>query len=210
MQEINLDKMNFKTHMKLIQLYWLIILLTFLNSCNGQAKRPIQAEIPVVSVETIQPRASQSMIQDQKGRIWFCDSIGVTVFNPSTSKFKHYTEKDGLSNNNVMSILEDNKGVIWLATADGITTYENEIFSVITIPTITGNLNYTKTSSNVYAHIVNFINCILQDSKGNLWFGNQKGIYKFDGKNYSHFTENDGVQNNTGYAISDGQIFGPE
>lgn len=202
--------MNFNKQQTLFQLYWLTILLTFFTSCNGQVKTTTQTKIPVDSVTIIQPKASQSIIQDHNNNIWFCDSIGVTVFNPSTNKFNHYLEKDGLSNNRVLSILEDNNGKIWLATADGITTYENGKFSVITIPTITGSLNYSKTTSNVYTHIANFINCILQDSKGNFWFGNQKGIYKFDGKNYSHFTENDGVQNTTGYAISDGQVFGPE
>lgn len=202
--------MNFNKHQTLFQLYWLIILLTFFTSCNGQVKTTTKEEILVASVTIIQPKVSQSIIQDHNDNIWFCDSIGVTVFNPATNKFNHYIEKDGLSNNRVLSILEDNKGKIWLATADGITTYENGKFSVITIPTITGNLNYTKTSSNAFANNANKINCILQDSKGNFWFGNQKGIYKFDGTNYSHFTENDGVQNNTGYAISDGQIFGPE
>jgi len=173
-------------------------------------KTTTQAEIPVENTTLIQPKASQSIIQDQNDDIWYVDSIGVTVYTPSTNIFKHYKVKDGLSSNSVLSILEDSKGKIWLATADGITTYENGKFSIITIPTITGSLNYSQTSSNVYSHIENFINCILQDSKGNFWFGHQKGIYKFDGKNYSHFTENDGVQNNTGYAISDGQIFGPE
>ncbi|MBK6355047.1 MAG: hypothetical protein IPF46_17065 [Saprospiraceae bacterium] len=186
------------------------ILLSFFTSCNGQVKTTTQAEIPDARITIIQPKASQSIIQDQNGDIWYDDSVGVTVYGPSTNVFKHYTEKDGLSSNSVLSILEDNKGKIWLATADGITTYENGKFSVITIPTITGRINFSKTSSKVYSHIENFINCILQDSKGNFWFGNQKGIYKFDGTNYSHFTENDGVQNNTGYAISDGQIFGPE
>ena len=202
--------MNINKQQKLFQLYWLTILLTFFIFCNGQVKTTTQAEMPVASVPMIQPQASQSIIQDQNGDIWYDDSIGVTVYSPSTNVFKHYTEKDGLSSNSVLSILEDNKGGIWLATADGITTYENGKFSVINIPTITGRINYSKTSSNVYSNIENFINCILQDSKGNFWFGNQKGIYKFDGTSYFHFAENDGVQNNTGYAISDGKIFGPE
>lgn len=130
-------------------------------------KTTTQAEIPDARITIIQPKASQSIIQDQNGDIWYDDSVGVTVYSPSTNVFKHYTEKDGLSSNSVLSILEDNKGKIWIATADGITTYENGKFSVITIPTITGRINYSKTSSNVYSHIENFINCILQDSKGN-------------------------------------------
>lgn len=202
--------MNLNTLQKPNQLYWWTILMSFLTSCNGQVKTSTQVEIPASSVTIIQPKSSHSIIQDHNDNIWYCDSIGVTVYNPTTNKFKHYTEKDGLSHNTVNSILEDNKGIIWLATADSITTCENDIFSIITIPTITGSMNYKKTSSKSNALIENSINCILQDSKGIFWFGNQKGIYKFDGKKYSHFTENDGVLNNTGYAISDGHIFGPE
>lgn len=202
--------MNFNRQMTRIKLYSLTIVLTYFTSCNGQVKTTPQAELPVVNATLIQPKASQSIIQDQNGDIWYDDSLGVTVYSPSTNVFKHYTKEDGLSGNRINSILEDNKGMIWLATDDGITTYENGKFSIINIPTITGSLNHAKTGSKTHTRLENNINCILQDSKGNLWFGNQKGIYKFDGKNYAHFTENDGVQNNTGYAISDGQIFGPE
>ena len=202
--------MNFNKQQTLFQLYCLTVLLTFFTSCNGQVKTTKQAKIPIVHTKLFQPKSSQSIIQDQNGDIWYDDSIGVTVYHPSTNIFKHYSEKDGLSSNRINSILEDNKGKIWLATANGITTYENGNFSIITTPTITGNLNFIKAGSNKYAHIEKNINSILQNSKGNLWFGYQKGIYKFDGKKYAHFTENDGVQNNTGYAISDGQIFGPE
>jgi ligand-binding sensor domain-containing protein len=202
--------MNSNKQQTLFQLYCLTILLTFFTSCNGQLNTTTQVVNPVASSVTIQPKASQSIIQDHNDDIWFCDSIGVTVFNPSTSKFKQYSEKDGLSSNRINSILEDDKGKIWLATANGITTYENGKFSILATPISSGNLNFIKAGSNVYGNLDNNINCILQDSKGNLWFGYQKGIYKFDGKKYSHFTVNDGVQNNTGYAISDGQIFGPE
>jgi ligand-binding sensor domain-containing protein len=196
--------------MNLIKLNWLIILLSLFTSCNGQSQKTSQAEIQTSENINMHSRASQSMIQVHDGDIWYDDSIGVTVYSPLTNVFKHYTEKDGLSSNRINSILEDNKGIIWLATSDGITTFENGKFSIINIPTITGNVYSSKTNSNVHDRIENNINCILQDSKGNFWFGNQKGIYKFDGKNYSHFTKNDGVQNTSGYAISDGYIFGPE
>ena len=36
----------------------------------------------------------------------------------------------------------------------------------------------------------NVINCITQDSKGNLWFGSYGGgVTKYDGKYFTHFTE---------------------
>lgn len=202
--------MNFNLHKIRIQLYGLAIVCAFLTSCKAQVKPNIPVESPVSGTAFIQPKASQSIIQDQNGDIWYIDSLGVTVYAPTTNIFKHYTEKDGLSSNRINSILEDNKGVIWLAAANGINTYENGKFSIFAIPTVAGPLNYAETGSNGYAYNENYFNCILQDSKGILWFGNKNGIDKFDGKNYTHFTVNDGVQNNTGYAISDGIVFGPE
>lgn len=90
----------------------LLIVFTFMTSCNGQVKTTKQAKIPSTSVTIIQPKSSQSIIQDHNDNIWFCDSIGVTIFKPSTNKFKHYTEKDGLSSNRINSILEDDKGIV--------------------------------------------------------------------------------------------------
>jgi hypothetical protein len=97
--------MNFNLKKILIQIYSLTILLTFFTSCNGQVETANQAEVPVASAILIQPRASQSIIQDHNGDIWYEDSVGVTVYSPSTNIFKHYTEKDGLSSNKVQSIL---------------------------------------------------------------------------------------------------------
>jgi signal transduction histidine kinase/ligand-binding sensor domain-containing protein/class 3 adenylate cyclase/FixJ family two-component response regulator len=43
----------------------------------------------------------------------------------------------------------------------------------------------------------NVINCITQDSKGNLWFGSYGGgVTKYDGKYFTHFTEKEGLSSN--------------
>jgi signal transduction histidine kinase/ligand-binding sensor domain-containing protein/class 3 adenylate cyclase/FixJ family two-component response regulator len=43
----------------------------------------------------------------------------------------------------------------------------------------------------------NLINCITQDSKGNLWFGSfGGGVTKYDGKYFTHFTEKEGLSSN--------------
>ena len=84
--------MNFNKQMTRIKLYSLTIVLTYFTSCNGQVKTTPQAELPVVNATLIQPKASQSIIQDQNGDIWYDDSLGVTVYSPSTNVFKHYTK----------------------------------------------------------------------------------------------------------------------
>ncbi len=38
---------------------------------------------------------------------------------------------------------------------------------------------------------------IFQDSKGDYWFGTQsQGVYRYDGKSFVHYTEQDGLANN--------------
>jgi ligand-binding sensor domain-containing protein len=36
---------------------------------------------------------------------------------------------------------------------------------------------------------------MLQDSKGNIWFGTGDGVYCYDGKNFSRFLDNPDVIN---------------
>jgi ligand-binding sensor domain-containing protein len=121
-------------------------------------KTTTQGEIRAERTTLIKPQSSQSIIQDRNSNIWYEDSVGVTVYSPSTNKFTHYTEKDGLSSNRVLSILEDHKGKIWLATANGITTYANGKFSILPIPTSTDGFSYYNASSNTYPNNEIFIN----------------------------------------------------
>ncbi|MEI7980940.1 MAG: two-component regulator propeller domain-containing protein [Bacteroidota bacterium] len=40
------------------------------------------------------------------------------------------------------------------------------------------------------------INCMLQDKKGNIWFGTDGGVSKYDGKWFIHYTEKEGLGDN--------------
>jgi len=46
------------------------------------------------------------------------------------------------------------------------------------------------------------VHCGLQDRAGNLWFGTTgEGVYRYDGKAFTHFTEKEGLRNNTVWSI---------
>ena len=46
------------------------------------------------------------------------------------------------------------------------------------------------------------VRCGLQDKAGNLWFGTSgEGVYRYDGKWFTNFTEKDGLSNNHVFAI---------
>jgi len=46
------------------------------------------------------------------------------------------------------------------------------------------------------------IDCATSDKAGNLWFGsNGEGVYIYNGKEFAHFTEKDGLDNNIVYSV---------
>ncbi|MEZ5196900.1 MAG: two-component regulator propeller domain-containing protein [Bacteroidales bacterium] len=57
--------------------------------------------------------------QDSRGVIWIGGN-GLNVFDPSTGRFSHVTESDGLSDNEVCCILEDKFGFLWISTKYGL------------------------------------------------------------------------------------------
>ncbi|MBI2268759.1 MAG: hypothetical protein HYU69_00200 [Bacteroidetes bacterium] len=190
----------------------ILIALTTTNnllttSCNGQQVKTNSSKDSVVATQTVtagQPRMSRGLLQDKNGNFWLCNGRnGVTVYNGKF--FTHYTEKDGLSNNQVGTVLEDNTGKLWFGTADGITCYDGKKFTVIPVTTITGNTNYHKTVTDptygISKPMENFVLSILQDRTGMLWFGTPAGIYQHDpskdqvtgSKTFSPFSYNDSI-----------------
>jgi ligand-binding sensor domain-containing protein len=103
----------------------------------------------------------------------------------------------------VGAIYEDTKGIIWLGTSDGVTTWDGNTFTKISTTTLRGTnaKPYQPTTTDPQYGIVsqeNEINAITQDSKGHFWFAAYKAVYRYDGKTFTNFTVNDGIQNNTG------------
>ncbi|AZQ63992.1 hybrid sensor histidine kinase/response regulator [Flammeovirga pectinis] len=80
---------------------------------------------------------------------------------------KHYTTKQGLSQNDVNCIYQDQTGLIWIGTNDGLSRFDGYEFK-----------NYRIDSHNLPS---NFIRTITEDNKGNLWIGTlNAGIYRLN------------------------------
>lgn len=61
------------------------------------------------------------------------------------------------------------------------------------------NIKLTKTQGTTEHQNVH---CSLQDKNGNLWFGTSgEGVYRYDGKEFTQFTEKDGLSNNKIWSI---------
>ncbi|MDH5604107.1 MAG: ATP-binding protein, partial [Cyclobacteriaceae bacterium] len=133
----------------------------------------------------------RSIVEDQKGDLWF-GSLGGGVSQFDGKTFTHYTEKEGLSNNNVRSICEDQHGNIWIGTwGGGIDKFNGQAFS---------HYGEKEGLSN------NYIRSILADKNGNLWIGTAGGgVNKFHGNAFTHFKKDQGLKNNIVRSILEDQ-----
>jgi ligand-binding sensor domain-containing protein len=132
---------------------------------------------------------------DAEDNKWFGTEAGVSRFDGTT--WTNYTTEDGLANNNVYAIAIDAVGNKWFGTWSGISKFDG-----------TNWTTYTTEDGLVY----NYVNAITIDVEGNKWFGSGSdiwrygdiggGVSKFDGTTWTNYTTEDGLANNTVYAIA--------
>lgn len=93
---------------------------------------------------------------------------GLSIYNPRTKKFKTYTEKEGLSNNNVLGIIEDDAHNLWISTDNGLSKLDPR----------TGKFQIYTKSDGLAGNDFN-VRSYFKDSKGELFFGGYNGLTSF-------------------------------
>lgn len=119
-----------------------------------------------------------NVLEDRLGNLWVATSdSGVYHYNPKRESFQHFTTREGLVNNGVLSIYEDRAGNIWFGTGGGASRYDGKSFQ---------NFTTEDGLSN------NGIHTILEDRTGKLWFGTGGDACFYDGKAFTVFRNKDG------------------
>ena len=81
----------------------------------------------------------------------------------------------------IRSIFQDSKENLWFGTlGEGVVRYDVKTLTYFSNP---DGFN----SKSVYA--------INEDKNGNLWFGTDQGVYKYDGKTFRNYNKKDGLSN---------------
>jgi ligand-binding sensor domain-containing protein len=80
--------------------------------------------------------------------------------------FRHYQEREGISNLSVTCLLQDKEGFIWACTENGLYRYDGVAFERVGDAQGLGNST---------------IGAAAQDGAGTLWIGTAQDLYRGDG-----------------------------
>ena len=161
------------------------------------------------------------LLEDKSGKLWF-GAQGEDLFVYDGKTFTVLRNKDGQAFNNVWAVIEDNKGNI-LIGAKGLLRYDGSTFTKVSeqgayamIQDKKGNLWATGgmkpgngwslcryDASTLYSEKPTVTEImsqqtmllgIVEDTKGNIWFGSAGGVYRYDGKIITDFKNKEGKQ----------------
>ena len=95
--------------------------------------------------------------------------LTINCLSQDQLKFRHLTNNDGLSNNDVLCVLQDQKGFVWFGTANGLNRYDGYSFKV-----------YQHVGSDSTSLSDNRIRAMALDDQGRIWIGTRNGLNCFD------------------------------
>ncbi|TYA84177.1 two-component regulator propeller domain-containing protein [Seonamhaeicola marinus] len=115
----------------------------------------------------------KSIFKDREGTYWLGkESVYQMQFNKESQRVSH--EQTPIKLPNVFSILQDKEGALWFGSfSDGLVkwkkTKKNGKYD------FTNVTHYKSDINNEFSIGSNFISCLLEDSKGNIWVGGLQG-----------------------------------
>jgi len=135
--------------------------------------------------EGLTNRTVYAILEDTAGNQWFGTAVGTFRFDGVN--WSRLTAADGLADNEVHAIYEDRQGNMWFGTAHGV--------SRLPFSNAQGARGYVseqirlETYTRAEGLAGDRVNAIIQDRQGNLWFGTDDGLSRFDGANWTNYRQ---------------------
>lgn len=169
------------------------------TACHGQAPAdqppagspaaPATAGSPLPKLVGTQGSTRQQPVntglQDQAGNLWF-GTTGEGVYRYDGQGFTQFTDKDGLSSNDVLCVYQDRAGRLWVGTTTGLCRLDGQRFSRIPLPSVDGN-GFYPVAGTAAAGAQPEVRSLLQDRAGQFWLGTSVGVYRYDGTRFTRF-----------------------
>lgn len=134
--------------------------------------------VPSLSEEVLRDSLSSikcnNLISDRRDILWIATDNGINIFDKKTNKTLIINNKDGLPDEEVVSLIEDNFGNIWAGTRNGLiyvecTYLDNEL---------NYNIFYFDSKDGLPSSVCNQ-NAIYKDTNGKIYVGTTKGYVSF-------------------------------
>jgi ligand-binding sensor domain-containing protein len=141
-------------------------------------------------------KAVNCIVADSDGNLWFGTRDGLCKYDGKTfTQIRIPAEEENSfggekwwNANIIQCLLQDRKGDLWIGTGGcGAYRYDGKTFT---------NLSFTNDSKQADSLHHNFIQSMLEDSDGNLWFTSltHGSVSRYDGKSTTHFSSSDGLK----------------
>jgi len=116
--------------------------------------------------------------EDRAGNIWFGGS------RYDGKSFRNFTTKDGFPSNSIRLLLEDKTGKLWFgAQGENMFVYDARL---------NGEVGQGKTFTvlkNKDGKAFKNVWSIIEDKKGNIWFGDNDGFWRYDGRTFTKVSQ---------------------
>jgi ligand-binding sensor domain-containing protein/serine phosphatase RsbU (regulator of sigma subunit) len=138
----------------------------WIGTQNGVYRLRNDSVIPFKSISVLNESAVWDILVDKNNNVWFATlQNGLILFQPQSKQTKHYTAKNGLSNDLVFSLNEKPDGEIFAGTQFGLNIIDQ-------------NFNARK-ASEIRTNDNISIRCITRDAENVYYFGTDaEGIFK--------------------------------
>lgn len=162
---------------------------------------------------------THTMCQDRSGNLWFGTFNGISKFNGKT--FENFTRQQGFADNFTQCIVEDRAGNLWFGFRKGVSKYDGKTLTNYTLSEGTEHdyvstiledrrgalwittrthgafrLDSSGTTALCFGEkegLANAVYSMVEDRRGNLWFGTQRGLVKYDHRQFTHYTRETGL-----------------
>jgi ligand-binding sensor domain-containing protein len=145
----------------------------FSTSADGVYKYDGKLFTQITTLSGKRSHTGGTIFEDRSGKIWLGTDDGIYFYDGiKPTKIEFPTTNGTLSTQfGVSSIMQDKSGKLWFATSMGVYVYDGKSFNYFKV---------TEDTKGCYAKIEK----ILEDNKGNIWFGGRcyDGVYRYDGK----------------------------
>ncbi len=143
-----------------------------------------------------------NLVPDKDGGLWVGTFGGLSHFNPNTNQFTNYSNdpenETSLSHNMVVSLYIDSRNSLWIGTWGGGLNQLDLNDPHHTNPKLASFTRYRNITDDPSSLSEDSVWAIHETMDGNLWFGTQLGLNRFNPKTktFKHYTEKQGLPNN--------------